>query len=181
MSKTTATCLLSSPLSFIQAKVLFSHSSYQKISPDYDLMETISRCLVLDREDRCLGSWIAPGTFHSDFEAFCKAALDKLEVISPLSFEWFQLNKSLCIRGRTLEECCRTAGAGQSVSSNGFKNKSSNSFSGRFEDTIATVARRLAVTRMGLIDMAASRARKGDVVCVLSGCSIPVLLREQGG
>ena len=27
--------------------------------------------------------------------------------------------------------------------------------------------------------MAACRARKGDIICVLFGCSIPVLLREQ--
>jgi hypothetical protein len=58
--------------------------------------------------------------------------------------------------------------------------KSLKWFFGRFDDTVITMARRLAVTERGLLGMAACRARKGDLVCVLFGCSIPVLLRERG-
>lgn len=37
---------------------------------------------------------------------------------------------------------------------------------------------RLMVSRNGRIGMVAEKAIKGDLVCVLVGCSVPVLLRE---
>ena len=48
----------------------------------------------------------------------------------------------------------------------------------RAHDTMLKMHRRLLVTNEGHIGMAPGRARKGDVVVVLFGCSVPVLLRS---
>ncbi|KAK4611769.1 Heterokaryon incompatibility protein 6, OR allele [Fulvia fulva] len=42
------------------------------------------------------------------------------------------------------------------------------------------MARRLAVTEKGHVGMVTKNARKGDVVCVLFGCSVPMVLRNIG-
>jgi hypothetical protein len=39
--------------------------------------------------------------------------------------------------------------------------------------------RRLAVTDEGYVGMAPDHARKGDIVCMLYRCSIPVVLRKK--
>jgi len=41
------------------------------------------------------------------------------------------------------------------------------------------MALRLISTLRGLIRMAAYRAQKGDLVCVILGCSVPVVLQER--
>ena len=46
-----------------------------------------------------------------------------------------------------------------------------------FHNTALQLKRRLMVTEQGHIGMAPARSRKGDVVVVLYGCSVPVLLR----
>lgn len=40
--------------------------------------------------------------------------------------------------------------------------------------------KRLMVTEQRLVGMAPSRAKRGDIVCVLYGCRVPVLLRSCG-
>lgn len=49
----------------------------------------------------------------------------------------------------------------------------------RFGDTVLGMARRLVITRAGHVGMAPCRSMQGDIVCLLYGCSIPVLLRER--
>jgi hypothetical protein len=56
-----------------------------------------------------------------------------------------------------------------------------SSFLARFLDTTRKKRRRLFVTDQGLIGMGPHRAREGDVVAVLFGCSVPVVLRERRG
>lgn len=41
------------------------------------------------------------------------------------------------------------------------------------------MARRLVTTHQGFIGMAPPRAKQGDAVCVLFGCSVPVVLRRR--
>lgn len=143
-----------------------------------ELMEIISRCIALDRGDRYLADNIAPDRFKSDFETFCRAMLDNPEIVQILFQEWFLLNKSLCIRGETLEEHVATLPPTLATWRDFRDPDGLKIFFGRFDDTALTMARRLAVTEKGHLGMAASRAKRGDLVCVLFGCSIPVLLRE---
>jgi hypothetical protein len=51
----------------------------------------------------------------------------------------------------------------------------------RFHDTVRKKARRLTVTNEGLVGASPCRAREGDTIAVLYGCSIPLVLRKRGG
>lgn len=55
-----------------------------------------------------------------------------------------------------------------------------DSYVTRFHDTVRKKSRKLMVTKKGYIGMAPCRARIGDVVAVLFGCSIPLVLRRVG-
>ena len=55
-----------------------------------------------------------------------------------------------------------------------------DTFLSRFLDTTRKKSRRLMVTSEGFVGMAPCRARPGDVVAVLFGCSIPLVLRKVG-
>jgi hypothetical protein len=56
-----------------------------------------------------------------------------------------------------------------------------NCFVSRLHDTKGEIgmARRLVTTNEGHIGMTPYRAKKGDLICVLLGCSIPVVLRKR--
>lgn len=54
-----------------------------------------------------------------------------------------------------------------------------DTFLSRFHDTVRKKARRLLITEGGYIGVAPCRARPGDVIAILYGCSIPLVLREQ--
>ncbi|TVY82021.1 Heterokaryon incompatibility protein 6 OR allele [Lachnellula suecica] len=147
-----------------------------------ELMETISRCLALDRADRYLGEYITPGFFRDDFKKACKAYFDDPSRRNiPIWFGgWLKRSKSLRIRGRTLEEHCRQGSSNASVPrKSDYDGGTLKQFYGRVEDTVVEMARRLTITEKGYLGMAACRARKGDSVCVLYGCNIPVLLRKK--
>lgn len=145
-----------------------------------ELTKIISRCLVLDREDRYLAETMAPDIFREDLERFCRFYFQYPSESPPFFREWFKRNKSLLIQGRTLESHCREATLNTPVPTLEHLNSGSlKYFYGRLEDTVVAMARRIAVTENGHFGMAASRATRGDLVCVLFGCSIPVLLREQ--
>jgi hypothetical protein len=81
--------------------------------------------------------------------------------------------------GRALEALCRTANTSLLSNSTDFTDKSDwESFLARFRDTTEKMERRLTVTNQGYVGMAPCRARKGDIICVLLGCSIPIVLQE---
>jgi hypothetical protein len=55
-----------------------------------------------------------------------------------------------------------------------------DSYLTRFHDIVRKKSRKLLVTSRGYIGMAPCRARLGDVVAILFGCSIPLVLRRTG-
>jgi len=55
------------------------------------------------------------------------------------------------------------------------------SFLARSRDTTASMGMRLAVLDNGILGMVPRQASKGDVVCVLLGCNIPLVLRAVAG
>lgn len=164
--------------SLTQSDSTTNNTPARAMAQDFDLMETVSRCLVLDREDRYLGNNIPHDYFRADFIAFCKASSETPKIVHLLFLEWFQANKSLKIRGYTISESAELVQ--QPKAQEDFKTLADEKcFLSRFRDTIAEMARRLITTRAGYVGMAPFRARKGDIVCILYGCSIPVLLRER--
>ncbi|KAK4214205.1 heterokaryon incompatibility protein-domain-containing protein [Rhypophila decipiens] len=121
--------------------------------------------------------------------------------------EWFNRNKHLHIKGMTLEEAITGRSGhelghdhdGHHGSDNSMKKASdappstskentvtelagsdpqqAMKFATRFRSTAFRRAKRLMVTSTGILGMAPRRARKGDLVCVLLGCNIPLVLR----
>ncbi|KAH6700638.1 heterokaryon incompatibility protein-domain-containing protein [Leptodontidium sp. MPI-SDFR-AT-0119] len=135
--------------------------------PDSLLMDTIARCFMLDRTDRYLAKEMAPGDFRHSLESVYKTY-----------FERHRGNGSR--NGRTLEEHCREASLHTTLPEWVELSKGPvRNLGERLHDTLARMARRLTLTRLGYLGMAASRAETGDLVCVLLGCSVPVLLRER--
>lgn len=175
-------------LPLVQSVSEFNLDPNEQRSSTAVLMETITRCLVLNRKDRYLSEHIAPGLFQNDLGILCKACSDGnfdgcRENNVPKSLAaWFDSNKTLLVQGRTLEDIFREGSLQAPLP--GWKDFNSGSlqqFRERMNDTLVTMARRLAVTSKGYLAMAASKAEQGDLVCVLFGCSIPVILRERKG
>jgi hypothetical protein len=92
--------------------------------------------------------------------------------------DWYELNSSLLIGGHSLEDLCFAASS--TVDSNPTHTvdiADEVSFYARFRDTTKYMTRRLITTESGHVGMGPSRVQKGDKICVLLGCSIPLVLR----
>ncbi|KAK3331733.1 heterokaryon incompatibility protein-domain-containing protein [Cercophora scortea] len=163
------------------------------------LFDCISRCLVLDRIDRYFRHPAPRSTYSREFRVLCQIAARNPADVYPTFSEWFKHNKNLRIGGITLEEAIQaTASLGpmgtyleprQRASGDKLSELSQDiyaisgwrSFLSRSRDTTSSMGKRLIVTNGGLLGMAPREARKGDLVCVLLGCSIPLVLREVPG
>jgi hypothetical protein len=152
-----------------------------RIENAFDLVVEICRCLVLDRTDRYLRHVPPTEELAKDFQMFCMTAMTSPSQVDGLFLEWFSSNRLFKIRGLELVFIC-TKGAAEvtKVSDLDFYDRSNwESFLSRFRDTTMKMARRLMVTNQGLIGMAPQRANKHDIICVLFGCSVPVMLRKR--
>ncbi|KAK0656997.1 heterokaryon incompatibility protein-domain-containing protein [Cercophora newfieldiana] len=153
-------------------------------------------CLVLDRKDRYLRHRAPLLDFSRQFKTLCQLAVSQPAESVPVPFmEWFQRNKDLLIRGITLEEAIKRDVEGNNDGDRGIFGQSDSSeplqeipglsdwesFLSRLRDTSWTMGMRLMVTNSGLVGMAPRDAKKGDIVCVLFGCSIPLVLRSVPG
>ncbi|KAI0159884.1 heterokaryon incompatibility protein-domain-containing protein [Hypoxylon sp. FL1284] len=95
---------------------------------------------------------------------------------------WYKLNKPFLICGLTLEDACNYAQPGDEAAirqEREHEPEGNNSFVERFSHSTSTsdLSRRLFTTEQGYVGTAPQRARKGDKVCVLFGCSVAVILR----
>lgn len=145
-----------------------------------NITESIARSLVLDRKDRYLNHPADPIRVSGELRALCHTATEQPEIVHSFFVQWFQQNRTLEIRRRKLEDLFSEAHALLPSTFTDFRDMSErDTFLTRLRDTTATMGRRLLVTNQGHVGMAPERARKGDVVCVLLGCSIPVILRRR--
>lgn len=169
-----------------QGSTHFDSQNPQDTKTGTPIMATVSRCLALDREDRYLGKKMIPDQFENDLTSLYRTHVadktrepSKASTSRGLFSEWFERNKQLRIQGCTLEEHLHKNSKNVSVrTEEQVQDGSGKRLYRRLEDTVVTMARRLMVSERGHIGMAASRARRGDLICVLYGCSIPVLLRK---
>ncbi len=151
-------------------------------SASKQLLDDIARCLVLDRKNRLLGPTAPINRFREDFQLLAAAAVRGHKLgHSPArkAFpRWFEHNKSLLIRGHTLEEWCKAMPIPTKEEKSTYD--SPDSFATRALDTtgLYRMSLRLVTTYQGFVGMAPMRARDGDSVCVLYGCSVPVILRK---
>jgi hypothetical protein len=153
-----------------------------------DWLEAIARSLVIDRRDKYL-CFQAPVDYITDFLFLCHACIDGDPVDWSFS-TWFEHNRQLKFGTKTLGELVKEVPSKLSSPPPTLHrppshplhrmNDKVDTFLSRFHDTVRKKARRLMVTEEGCVGMAPCRARPGDVLAILYGCSIPLVLRSAG-
>ncbi|KAH7361241.1 heterokaryon incompatibility protein-domain-containing protein [Pyrenochaeta sp. MPI-SDFR-AT-0127] len=157
-----------------------------------DWLQAIARSLVLDRQDKYL-CFHAPTDYINDFLRLCHACIDAEPVDWSFS-TWFDQNRKLRFGDQNLEDIIVSIPTADPVfppklhrppsypmhRSNNSDFDTLDNFLSRFHDTVRKKARRLMVTNEGIVGMAPCRAREGDIVAILFGCSIPLVLRRRG-
>ncbi|KAI1078503.1 heterokaryon incompatibility protein-domain-containing protein [Whalleya microplaca] len=130
--------------------------------------------------------WAAPILrFLKEFKEMAfKGIRDGINLKEDDCVAWYDLNKSLLVRGMTLEEICENIEPSDETElrqESETERKTDGQypvFVERFSHTtgMKELTRRLITTEKGYVGTAPRQARKGDVVCVLFGCSVPVIL-----
>jgi hypothetical protein len=150
-----------------------------------DTLSSVLRCLILGRGDRYLQNSVVPQAFIADFWRFSSKVMQNSDSDVPVEFKaWFNRNQLLRIHGCSLESIVHCAALHRqwSLESDSVISRSDpqvmNSFTGRFYDTVVRISRRLMVSKDGFLGMAPDKAKKGDLICIIFGCNVPVVLRE---
>jgi hypothetical protein len=128
---------------------------------------------------------VIPKRFIADFQKFSSKAMQNKTSEIPTDFRpWFNRNRLFRIRGCSLETIVHYTTLDEKWIS---ENQNSISvlepeawatFTGRFFDAVVRMSRRLMVSNRGFLGLAPDRSQKGDLVCILFGCSVPVVLRK---
>lgn len=122
------------------------------------------------------------GHLSEDFLALSITAYKTPAKVHPLFRDWVQCNKSLRFQGFSLEEICAKATVLWKSALLHLNDTSNHlSFLSRFRDTTDYMNRRLITTNSGNIGMSSYRARKGDQIWILLGCSILLVVRQCEG
>ncbi|KAF2740972.1 hypothetical protein EJ04DRAFT_547954 [Polyplosphaeria fusca] len=192
----------------IDASELTTPSNDKTVMNFLDIVRTVARCLSLDRGDKYM-RFQAPEQYVSDFLMLCYRCMYEEEAeVDPLFKTWFDQNRRLAVAGIRsvagswrLEDVIKNLVDGEEMyvfddlpppsgnlqlSSSDVHGTASSgsvdrdSFLDRFQDTVQKKSRRLLITGKGHFGMAPCRARQGDAVVILFGCSIPLVLRRVG-
>jgi hypothetical protein len=165
-------------LMYVQTSWQHAQTLSTAISPT-EVLTQICRCLVLNREDRYLRFPMPVEQFFFDFIMMCMHGLAE-GILSP--FSWFSHSEQLLIYGETLGQIVRNLQNDGTVAFVGqapeWDSTIHASFYGRFSDTFDSMSLRFMTSKEGRIGMVNEMAMKGDLICVLFGCSIPVILRR---
>ncbi|KAI8635649.1 heterokaryon incompatibility protein-domain-containing protein [Xylariaceae sp. FL1651] len=139
------------------------------------MLDTVIRCLVLDRGDRYLSK---PALIENFKEEFLHVALGaQAETGTPEESlqRWFCQNRDFRIQGVRLEDLCRTPGPqGPPKQVSGDQKTFASNFSDRH-----IVGLRLMTTMTGNVGMGGRDARPGYAICILLGCNVPVVLKPR--
>jgi hypothetical protein len=147
-----------------------------------EILTSVCKSLALDRKDRHLRYTMPIAEFLRDFLCLCKAIIDETsDQSTPKELrKWFEWTRALCIHGHTFENILRDSFQADH-DLKGTQNQDEyfhDTFFGRFFDIVVRLSLRSMTTRNGRIGMVPQGARKGDIICILFGCSVPVLLRR---
>ncbi|KAI2626667.1 heterokaryon incompatibility protein-domain-containing protein [Hypoxylon sp. NC1633] len=145
-----------------------------------DILMSVCKSLVLDRKDRYMQFAMPTEEYFQDFVWLCRRLATCVIPLVPKEFqEWFDRTRSLRIHGHSFEKILHDTMYLNFRSSAPTQDEyMKDTFFGRFFDTVVRMSLRLMVTRHGRIGLVPEKAMKGDLVCVLFGCSVPVLLRQ---
>jgi hypothetical protein len=160
------------------------HNAHGVQSP-VETLASVCRSLVLDRGDRYMQHPMPIEPFFKDFTHLCLLALSESHHTVHKEFrDWFQSVRFMEIHGGTFESHLRAihdeSTASWIHSPPNQDEYVQDSFYGRFFDVVERLALRLTTTRDGRIGMVPCKAKQGDLICILFGCSVPILLRKNG-
>jgi hypothetical protein len=146
------------------------------------ILLSICSCLVLNRGDRYLEDPMPTELFYRDFIGLCLLMSTSQHLVESTFREWYRSISNLQFGGRTLEEIVQVACQGSNDISSGDvpsqEEYIQDSFYGRFHDVVKKRGLNLITGHSGRIGMASTRAIHGDIICILYGCSVPLLLRK---
>jgi hypothetical protein len=158
-----------------------SESSKPPYSPS-DILASVYRSLVLDRKERFLRYAMPTVEFLRDFVRLCALLMTEKHSSTPRELqEWFHRTKLLEFQGYSLESVlcdnyqCSVDHLTHTPNQDEYAH---DSFFGRFFDVVVRMSLRLMTSREGRIGMILEKVMKGDLICVLFGCNVPVLLRK---
>ena len=92
---------------------------------------------------------------------------------------WYSINKALEIHGRALNHWFRVSTADPNRPERDMDDLTDAELKFLEQITLATLQKRLLFTHEGYIGMAPHETRKGDKICLLFGCRVPVVLRQR--
>ena len=150
------------------------------------ILQSLMRCLVLNRKDHYMNHAAPEIRFTNELRALVDAATSRS--VQPYAHftAWYHANKSFRINGIELAALFKQNFTTRILSAHELPEPSyrvdiseRQLFASRFHDTTVKMARRFVVTENGLLAMAPRRSKKGDVICILYGCSVPVVLRKR--
>jgi hypothetical protein len=153
------------------------------IAPD-KILKSICRSLVLNREDRYLRYPMPMESFYPDFVQLCLLLTSegKSVNVNQKFQDWFHSVKMLQFHGTSLEHLIyRMQEKGTATVEDSFPKQDTsakNTFFGRFFDIMDNMLLRMMTTCNGRIGMVSERTMEGDLICLLLGCSVPLVLRE---
>lgn len=147
-----------------------------------DILMAVCRSLTWGSMDRYLRYAMPVEEFYRDFYHLCLLAARSSDSVSKEFCQWFDHVGSLRIQGRSLENLICDAQQSSTGPAIGYAPEQNeyiqDSFYGRFVDTVERMSLRLMISSGSRLGMAPRGAMKGDLVCILFGCSVPVLLRK---
>ncbi|KAL9133936.1 MAG: hypothetical protein Q9175_004884 [Cornicularia normoerica] len=92
---------------------------------------------------------------------------------------WYSINKKFEIHGRTLSHWFRVSTADSTRPERDMDDLTGEELTFLDKINLATLYKRLLFTHEGYIGLAPNETWKGDKVCLLLGCRVPVVLRER--
>lgn len=149
-----------------------------------EILHSVCRSLVLGRQDRYLLFAAPLDEYFHVFAWLCAQMVQDLpSSVIPEEFrQWFDRTRQLRIQGYSFEKILKDSNEVTNIGSSSpdpvLDESILDTFLNRFFDTIVRMFFRLMITGKGRIGLASEKASKGDLVCVLFGCSVPVLLRQ---
>jgi hypothetical protein len=135
------------------------------------LLDDLVCTLVLDRGDAYLREPVPIPKFRDAFLTAARSQNQNSTAFNQFS-HWLKSNQNLLIRGASLSDIL-------SAAAHLYVPRDPERFMSRLKEVAKHLRRRLATTSEGSLGMVPEFARKGDVICVLLGCSVPVILRER--
>lgn len=168
---------------WIRRKMIQPLEKKTRYPDDREIAWAIAKSLSMDQVD--FGQGLGKGKDTNLYiEAFSllssKKSKDYIAKLYPSLLDWLRDNGAFLIDGQTLEEWIEAAKKIPTMNTNDDYNISKR-VQRKYIQRLAQVVdcgMRLATTKDGRVGMVHPQAQRGDIICSLLGCSLPVILRQ---